>query len=204
MGIPIYVCSTASIPIAVGFMHMGASPGAALAFLVAGPATNAAAISVVWKVLGRKTAVIYLLTVAIGALAAGFALDFLFAQFGQSGFTMPEHMHEEGAGWLSHLWTVTLLLLLAWGLLRPYLPVSSPQTALPSEDGTLRLKVSGMTCGHCADSVARTLREIEGVSGADVDPVSGFAVLRGDALDGPALVEAVRGLGYDATVETGA
>ena len=78
VGIPIYVCSTASIPIAVGFMHMGASPGAALVFLITGPATNAAAISVIWKVLGRRTAIIYIITVALGALLSGLCLDAIF------------------------------------------------------------------------------------------------------------------------------
>ena len=57
VGVPIYVCATASVPIAYGFMQMGASSGAALAFLIAGPATNPAAFTTIWKVLGGKTAV---------------------------------------------------------------------------------------------------------------------------------------------------
>jgi uncharacterized membrane protein YraQ (UPF0718 family) len=75
IGLPIYVCSTASIPLAVAFMHLGASPGAALMFLITGPATNAATMSVTWKLLGRKTTVIYLLVVAASALAGGYMLD---------------------------------------------------------------------------------------------------------------------------------
>ena len=59
-GLPIYVCATASVPLAAGLMHLGASPGAALAFLIAGPATNAATLSVVWKLLGRRTVAVYL------------------------------------------------------------------------------------------------------------------------------------------------
>ncbi|GAG17782.1 unnamed protein product, partial [marine sediment metagenome] len=58
-GVPVYVCATASVPIAAGFMHMGASPGAALAFLIAGPATNAATFTTIWKVLGQRTAILY-------------------------------------------------------------------------------------------------------------------------------------------------
>ena len=53
-GVPIYVCATASVPIAAGFMHMGASPGAALAFLISGPATNLATFTTVWKLLGAR------------------------------------------------------------------------------------------------------------------------------------------------------
>ena len=64
IGIPLYVCATGSVPVAVAMMAKGISPGAALVFLMTGPATNAAAITTLWKVLGRKTAVIYLAVVA--------------------------------------------------------------------------------------------------------------------------------------------
>ena len=71
LGIPIYVCASASVPIAAGLIHLGASPGAALAFLIAGPASNAATITTVWKLLGRRTVFLYLLTIAVSAVGAG-------------------------------------------------------------------------------------------------------------------------------------
>jgi len=74
-GVPVYVCATASVPIVAGFMHMGASAGAALAFLIAGPATNAATFTTIWKILGRRTAIIYLITVAASAIVFGLLLD---------------------------------------------------------------------------------------------------------------------------------
>ena len=77
VGIPLYVCATASVPIAAGLIHMGASPGAALAFLIAGPATNAATITTIWKLLGRRTALLYLLTIAVSAVGCGLLLDWL-------------------------------------------------------------------------------------------------------------------------------
>ena len=52
IGIPLYVCATASTPIALGLIHAGLSPGAALVFLISGPATNTAALTTLWKVLG--------------------------------------------------------------------------------------------------------------------------------------------------------
>lgn len=87
IGLPLYVCSTSSIPIALGFMRMGVSPGAALVFLISGPATNAAAITVVWKILGKKSAIIYLLTVLVGAIASGLAFDFLNKTFADTALT---------------------------------------------------------------------------------------------------------------------
>jgi len=75
LGIPVYVCATASVPIAAAMMLKGLGAGAAFVFLVTGPATNAASIVTIWKVLGRRTAIIYLLTVAGCALAGGLLLD---------------------------------------------------------------------------------------------------------------------------------
>jgi uncharacterized protein len=115
LGIPIYVCASASVPIAAGLIHLGASPGAALAFLIAGPATNAATIATVWKLLGGRTALLYLLTIAISAVGSGLALDWLIPAVQA---TMPEmvmHSHEAIAGsWLSAFWAVLLLLVLAF------------------------------------------------------------------------------------------
>jgi uncharacterized membrane protein YraQ (UPF0718 family) len=74
-GIPLYVCATASVPIAAGLIRLGASPGAALAFLIVGASTNPAAVTTVWKVLGRRTTVVYLVTVGLSAVLCGLALD---------------------------------------------------------------------------------------------------------------------------------
>lgn len=79
LGIPVYVCATASVPVAAALILKGISPGAALVFLMTGPATNAATFATIWKVLGRTTAVIYLATVAGCALAAGLILDYFAA-----------------------------------------------------------------------------------------------------------------------------
>lgn len=75
IGIPMYVCSTASVPIALGLINAGISPGAALVFLVTGPATNAATLMAMTKMLGRRPVVIYLLCLVAAALASGWLLD---------------------------------------------------------------------------------------------------------------------------------
>ena len=74
-GIPVYVCATASVPIAAALIAKGVSPGAAMVFLMSGPATNAAGIAAVWKTMGSRTAIVYLATTALTALAAGLLLD---------------------------------------------------------------------------------------------------------------------------------
>lgn len=77
LGIPVYVCATASVPVAAALILKGLTPGAALVFLMTGPATNAASFATIWKALGRRTAFLYLAAVAACALAAGFGLDLL-------------------------------------------------------------------------------------------------------------------------------
>jgi len=75
VGIPMYVCATASVPIAAALILKGLTPGAALVFLMTGPATNAAGLVTIWKALGKRVAIIYLLTVAGCALLGGIVLD---------------------------------------------------------------------------------------------------------------------------------
>ena len=86
-----YVCSTASVPIAASLIAKGISPGAALVFLITGAATNAAGIATVWKIMGKKTAIIYLVTVAVSAVISGLALDGLSGFIQQRGWHMGTH-----------------------------------------------------------------------------------------------------------------
>lgn len=83
-GIPLYVCATSSTPVAAVLVLKGLSPGAALVFLLAGPATNAATLAVILRVLGRRVAGAYLLAITACALGLGFGLDFLLASTGWS------------------------------------------------------------------------------------------------------------------------
>lgn len=79
VGIPLYICATASTPIAAAMVLKGLSPGAALVFLLAGPATNAATITVISKFWGKKVTVIYLATIACASLLIGWLLNRLYA-----------------------------------------------------------------------------------------------------------------------------
>ncbi len=75
VGIPLYVCASASVPVAAALILKGITPGAAFVFLMTGPATNAASFVTIWKIMGRRTAITYILTVAGCALISGLLLD---------------------------------------------------------------------------------------------------------------------------------
>jgi uncharacterized protein len=115
-GIPLYVCATASVPIAAALIAKGVSPGAALAFLITGPATNAAAIVTIWKVLGRRTALIYLGTIAVAALLSGLLLDNVFVI---TGIDACHGAHQMLPAPLQTASAVLLLAVLGAGLRRP-------------------------------------------------------------------------------------
>lgn len=109
LAIPMYVCSTGSIPVAFALLQAGLSPGAALVFLIAGPATNAATIATLWKLMGRRTAVIYVAAIAAGALGAGWLFDQFPAATQWAG---PMACHAPGSGAGRTLAATALLLVL--------------------------------------------------------------------------------------------
>ena len=113
LGIPVYVCATASVPIAVALIGKGVSPGAALVFLMTGPATNAAALATIWASLGSRTAIAYLGTVMVSAMAAGLVMDGFFPGL-QEGIST--HHHATEAGFWGNIAGITLLAVLGWGV----------------------------------------------------------------------------------------
>lgn len=210
-GVPVYVCATASIPIAAGLIHMGASPGAALAFLIAGPATNAATFTTLWKVLGRRSALLYMTTVAISAIGFGLLLNAIVAVTGSRVPQLGGHVHgSEAAAIRSHVWAIVLLAVLAASYL------SSWRSAGRRGDATaeartgsaataaerLELLVTGMTCSHCVAGVRTALTTSPGVSTAEVDLTSGRVTIEGHNLKPEALTAAVAALGYQARVSS--
>lgn len=109
IAIPMYVCATASLPIAAGLMLSGVSAGAAFVFLSAGPATNTVTIGVVKKMLGSRSLTIYLGSIIIGSIVFGLGLDYLFSA-SQINPASLIHMDEE-AGVVAIASSVIL-----WGL----------------------------------------------------------------------------------------
>jgi uncharacterized membrane protein YraQ (UPF0718 family) len=114
LGIPVYVCATASVPVAAALILKGLTPGAALVFLISGPATNAAAFTTIWKVLGGRTAIVYLFTVVVTALGAGLLLDMMFPDLGPSVRT---HLHHMQPSVLGHISAIVLIAVLAVGVI---------------------------------------------------------------------------------------
>lgn len=112
LAVPLYVCDTASTPLAAALVLKGLSPGAALVFLLAGPATNVATISVVTRLMGRRAAVLYVGGIVLTALAFGLLADLAYSNLGLSTAGWLAGTVEEEPGLLGSASAVLLLFLL--------------------------------------------------------------------------------------------
>lgn len=111
VGIPLYICATASTPIAAALILKGVSPGAALVFLLAGPATNIASLTVLTGVLGKRATAIYLSTIAVSAVFFGLVVDQIYAWFGLSAQAMIGQASEIIPMWAGLIGTLILMLI---------------------------------------------------------------------------------------------
>lgn len=117
IAVPMYVCATASLPIAAALMLSGVSAGAAFVFLSAGPATNTVTISVVKKMLGNKSLYIYLGSIVLGSILFGVGLDYIFSVSEINPKSLL-HLHEE-AGMIAVFSSVVLWSLVAYFIIKP-------------------------------------------------------------------------------------
>jgi len=118
IAVPMYVCATASLPIAAGLMLSGVSAGAAFVFLSAGPATNTVTIGVVKKILGNRSLYIYLGSIIVGSILFGLGLDYIFDKNAIDAKALI-HMGEH-AGIAAVISSIVLWSLVLWFLIKPF------------------------------------------------------------------------------------
>lgn len=111
MGIPLYICATASTPIAAALILKGVSPGAALVFLLAGPATNITSLTVLFGILGKRATTVYLASIAVMSILFGLAVDQIYTSLGLSARAMVGQAAELVPMWAQWLGGLTLIIL---------------------------------------------------------------------------------------------
>ncbi len=201
LAIPMYLCATGSIPIAVALMLKGLSPGTALVLLMAGPAVNVASMLVISKVMGRRPLAIYLGSIIAGAVAFGLAIDHLLPR---EWFTRPlAAIHTHCHGCTNYFGTACSILLLAL-LVNAFVQRFRHKGDCCCKHGgescaacarSTVFEVGGMACNHCKNSVEKALKGVDGVEDATADLASGEATVRG-TFDKEKAMEAVRSLGF--------
>jgi uncharacterized membrane protein YraQ (UPF0718 family) len=118
LGIPLYICATASTPIAAALIAKGMSPGTAFVFLLAGPATNAVTITMVARFLGKRSVVLYLAVIAICSIAFGLALDFIYLGMGIATTSIVGSMSEVLPQEVKMIFAVLMLPMMAYATYR--------------------------------------------------------------------------------------
>ena len=177
VGIPLYVCATASIPIAVSLILKGISPGAAFVFLVVGPATNAATITLISKALGKKLIFVYLSVISVFAILSGLLLNYIFEIVGKPEILMMDH-HKD-VTLFSKLLIVAFSILLILSIIRKTRnKFKKPE--LGEEMPNKTFLIDGMTCNHCVANVKDSLIKIEGVQEVRINLEKKNAVVDGD------------------------
>ncbi len=194
IAIPMYVCATGSIPIAMSLMLKGLSPGTALVLLMAGPAANFASFALISREMGRKSALIYLASIIVGAMAFGLGIDYLLPA---SWFDLSAK-HSAACHSVSDLaifptiCSAILVTLLIYTFIKGHTHHKLQNTTMTKE-----YIITGMNCPHCQAAVAKAISAVEGVAQVDVNLSTGKATVDGD--HNPAtLIAAVKSAGFDA------
>ena len=198
VSVPLYVCATGSVPIAAVLMMKGLSPGAALVFLMAGPATNIATISVLAKTLGKRATLIYLLTITFGALIAGVVIDTFFpAHWFMGLMDHTNHIHK-GGNLIQITASIVLALLLVNGIILKWKQNKEEKNRQLNTNNMIvkTFLVEGMTCKNCKSHVERGIKGIAGVDDVIADVANGNVKVSGNEINIQKVKESVEESGY--------
>ena len=192
IAIPMYVCATGSIPIALSLMMKGLSPGTALVLLMAGPAANFASFALISREMGRKTAIIYLSAIIAGAMAFGLAIDYLLPSGWFDVNALHAHAcHQAHLNMFSTVCSAILVALLIVALIRGH-----RHNHVEISDLSKEYTVKGMNCSHCQAAVEEAISSVSGVEKVVVNLATGIARVEGTHDSGD-VVSAVRKAGFD-------
>ncbi len=195
IGIPMYVCATASIPIALTLIAKGFSPGVAFVFLATGPATNSASLAIIGKSLGKEITTIYLITIILSSILMGYLLDFILNSLGimQSYVeSLPCHTDCVENEEIKIIFSVIFAGLIVYN----YGSKFSKKYSKREKNSTLKkIKIAGMTCNHCVNNVQKAMSEINGINDINVSLVENCVYYSGD-IDEEIIKSKIESIGY--------
>ena len=196
IAVPMYICSTGSIPVAAALMMKGLSPGAALVMLMAGPAVNLASILVVHKAMGRRFTSIYLLTIVGFAVFFGLLLN-ATEQLSIFNYQLSINdsccMTSALPSPFKLICATVLTLLIIFALMMKLF--SKFTTKKPLDPDVVVYRVEDMHCSHCEAAVVRAVEELPGVEKAKASASANTLTIKGPATE-EAIRSAVEGIGY--------
>lgn len=193
VAIPMYICATGSIPIALSLMMKGLSPGIAFVLLMAGPAVNFASILILSRTQGRKATFIYVASVVVTAIAFGLAIDLLMPA---SWFTPPMMAHGAACHSTYGIFETICSAVLIGLLIYSAATKNKHNHNIETDMNSTTYKIKGMACGHCKATVEKAIGALPGVESVEVNLADGSATVKGD-VDSNAVADAVTKAGFD-------
>lgn len=193
VAVPMYICSTGSIPVAAALIMKGLSPGAALVMLMAGPAVNLASILVVRKAMGRRFTGIYLLVIVVFSILFGLVVNAIGIDTGAltaNGACCTGKTALPSVFKMTCAATLALLIIFALTM-----KLFERFTHKAVEPDTAVYTVEGMHCSHCEAAVCRAVEEIPGVESAKASASRKTLTIKGPARE-DAIRSAVEKAGY--------
>ncbi len=193
VSLPMYVCATASVPIAAALVATGMPIGAALVFLMAGPASNVATIGAVYRTFGTKKLLIYLGTIIIGSLLSGWLFNSVIAE--QTVNTVMQH-HKTGI--IAIIAAVTLLLLMLRFAIKEFKVrvYESKQKRISKNMESITFHVKGITCQGCANKLKPALNAINGIATTQIDIEKGTVTVKGTKFNNEELLQEIKKCGF--------
>lgn len=155
LSMPLYVCSNAAIPIAATLLLKGFTPGAALAFLIAGPSCSAPMIASFWKILGRRAAFIYIALMVSATLLVCWGIDYFHASIPGLSGQMPGH--GTSRSWLEISCALLMFAIMSCNFLMPWFYKPEKLLAAP---GQILFQVNDMTCENCLQTITTTINAL--------------------------------------------
>ncbi len=218
ISLPLYVCATASIPIAGALIAKGFGIGSALVFLLAGPASNIATMGAIYKALGKKVLGIYLSVLIMSSLFFGWLLERVI-QLKPMSSHAHHHQHHHFQVW-EYFCAIVILLIFIYFAYQEILrfsshkhqafmpPTSQNQQQIKTQEAQMktvnnqitaeaqRIGVKGMTCMGCANRLEKVLKKVDGVSHVVVSLNPDQAYLEGTA-DSQKIIQAIEQAGFE-------
>jgi len=182
ISLPLYVCATASVPIAAALVDAGMPTGAALVFLMAGPASNLTTIGAVYRSLGLKDLIIYLTTIIIGSFGFGYAFDFIVVK----SYVTIGHCGDAHAGVIT---TISALILVGFIIKFAIQEITGLFCSTKESNEIMVLKVKGMNCEGCCGKAIRAVNQLDGISCVTPDVQTATITITGENMDMTAIAE---------------
>ena len=186
ISVPLYVCATASVPIAAALVAGGLPPAVALVFLMAGPATNVTTIGAIADRFGKKVLLYYLLTIVIGSFVSAFLFDWLLTASVVSG-DVHHHHHQ---AWWSILSAIVLSGLILFVAAKGFFGSTGMV-----ENISLELDVDGIHCHNCESKIEKAIGAIDGVHAVSADASSNKVRIAGE-VSRERILQVLSGIGF--------